>query len=130
MKKRFTDEQIFGILREAEVGAMSIKALCKKHNLTEQTFSAGATSSAAWTCPTPGGSRTSSPRTPGPSGWWPKVPYSGQSQQQAEPASGQSVQRYYDPQLGVFLSVDPVTVYDNPISQFHRYRYANNNPYR
>ena len=26
------------ILREAEVGAMSIKALCKKHNLTEQTF--------------------------------------------------------------------------------------------
>ena len=31
MKKRFTDEQIIGILREAEVGAMSIKALCKKH---------------------------------------------------------------------------------------------------
>ena len=39
-------------------------------------------------------------------------------------------QRYYDPMLGVFLSVDPVTAYDNPISQFHRYRYANNNPYR
>ena len=38
MKKRFTDEQIIGILREAEIGAMSIKALCKKHNLTEQTF--------------------------------------------------------------------------------------------
>ena len=38
MKKRFTDEQIIVILREAEVGAMSIKALCKKHNLTEQTF--------------------------------------------------------------------------------------------
>ena len=38
MKKRFTDEQIIGILREAEVGAMSIKALCKKHNLTEQAF--------------------------------------------------------------------------------------------
>ena len=38
MKKRFTDEQIIGILREAEVGAMSIKALCKKHNLTEQTL--------------------------------------------------------------------------------------------
>lgn len=38
MKKRFTDEQIIGILREAEVGTMSIKALCKKHNLTEQTF--------------------------------------------------------------------------------------------
>ena len=39
-------------------------------------------------------------------------------------------QRYYDPMLGVFLSVDPVTAYEQPISQFHRYRYANNNPYR
>ncbi|PJK07787.1 hypothetical protein CO610_08750 [Lysobacteraceae bacterium NML95-0200] len=39
-------------------------------------------------------------------------------------------QRYYDPQLGLFLSSDPVTAYGNPIGQFHRYRYANNNPYR
>ena len=39
-------------------------------------------------------------------------------------------QRYYDPQLGVFLSVDPVTAYEQPMNQFHRYRYANNNPYR
>lgn len=38
MKKRFTDEQIIGILREAETGTTTIKALCKKHNLTEQTF--------------------------------------------------------------------------------------------
>lgn len=38
MKKRFTDEQIVTILREAEVGATSIKALCKKHNITEQSF--------------------------------------------------------------------------------------------
>lgn len=38
MKKRFTDEQIIGVLREAEVGATSIKALCRKHNITEQTF--------------------------------------------------------------------------------------------
>ncbi|GGK11742.1 RHS repeat domain-containing protein [Luteimonas terricola] len=38
-------------------------------------------------------------------------------------------QRYYDPQLGVFLSVDPVTAYSNPVGQFNRYRYANNNPY-
>ena len=38
MKKRFTDEQIISILREAEAGAMSIKALCKKHNITDQTF--------------------------------------------------------------------------------------------
>lgn len=30
----------------------------------------------------------------------------------------------------MFLSVDPVTAYSDPFGQFHRYRYANNNPYR
>ena len=39
-------------------------------------------------------------------------------------------QRYYDPLGGRFLSVDPVTAYDNPLSGFNRYRYAANNPYR
>lgn len=39
-------------------------------------------------------------------------------------------QRYYDPQFGAFLSVDPVTAYEQPVSQFHRYRYADNNPYK
>ena len=29
----------------------------------------------------------------------------------------------------MFLSVDPVTAYGTQIGQFHRYRYANNNPY-
>lgn len=38
MKKRFTDEQVIAILREAEAGAVPIKALCKKHNISEQTF--------------------------------------------------------------------------------------------
>ena len=38
-------------------------------------------------------------------------------------------QRYYDPLLGVFLSVDPVTACDGPMTQFHRYRYASNSPY-
>lgn len=38
MKKRFTDEQVIGILREAEIGTLSIKTLCRKHNITEQTF--------------------------------------------------------------------------------------------
>ena len=39
-------------------------------------------------------------------------------------------QRYYDPQIGLFLSVDPVAASSNPAGQFHRYRYANNNPYK
>ncbi|WP_115563373.1 RHS repeat-associated core domain-containing protein [Xanthomonas arboricola] len=39
-------------------------------------------------------------------------------------------QRYYDPQIGRFLSVDPVTTYSNPMDAFNRYWYANNNPYR
>ena len=39
-------------------------------------------------------------------------------------------QRYFDPQVGLFLSVDPVTAYSNPVGMFNRYRYANNNPYR
>ncbi|MFL9583447.1 RHS repeat domain-containing protein [Stenotrophomonas sp. AB1(2024)] len=39
-------------------------------------------------------------------------------------------QRYMDPELGVFLSVDPVTAYQKPVEQFNRYRYANGNPYR
>lgn len=39
-------------------------------------------------------------------------------------------QRYYDPQVGLFLSVDPVTAYGSPIKQFNRYRYADSNPYK
>ena len=42
----------------------------------------------------------------------------------------QMQQRYYDPGIGMFLSVDPVMAYSNPVGQFHRYRYANNNPYK
>jgi RHS repeat-associated protein len=39
-------------------------------------------------------------------------------------------QRYYDPMCGCFLSVDPVTAYDKPLTNFNRYRYANDNPYK
>lgn len=38
--------------------------------------------------------------------------------------------RYYDLQLGIFDSVDPVTAYSSPVANFCRYCYANNNPYK
>ena len=39
-------------------------------------------------------------------------------------------QRYYDPTVGRFLSVDPVTALSSPVGMFNRYKYAANNPYR
>jgi putative transposase len=38
MKKRFSEEQIIGILREGEADGVIIRDVCRKHNLTEQTF--------------------------------------------------------------------------------------------
>ena len=39
-------------------------------------------------------------------------------------------QRYYDPMIGRFLSVDPVTTNSGTGANFNRYWYANNNPYK
>jgi RHS repeat-associated protein len=39
-------------------------------------------------------------------------------------------QRYYDPGIGRFLSVDPVTADSNSGGNFNRYKYGANNPYR
>ena len=39
-------------------------------------------------------------------------------------------QRYYDPSIGAMLSVDPVTAYEKPLTNFCRYCYARNNPYK
>lgn len=38
-------------------------------------------------------------------------------------------QRYYDSDLGTFLSSDPVTPFNQVPGQFNRYRYANGNPF-
>ena len=37
MKKRFSDEQIISILREAEVG-VSVRELCRKHAMSTTHF--------------------------------------------------------------------------------------------
>ena len=36
-KSKFSEEQIIGVLREAE-GETSVKALCARHNISEATF--------------------------------------------------------------------------------------------
>ena len=38
MKKRFSEEQIVRILGEAEHMEGTIRDICRKHNITEQTF--------------------------------------------------------------------------------------------
>jgi putative transposase len=38
MKKRFTEEQIVGILREAQTGAKTVSEICRGHGVSEPTF--------------------------------------------------------------------------------------------
>ena len=38
MKKRYSEEQIIRILREAETQKAPIREVCKQHNITEQTL--------------------------------------------------------------------------------------------
>lgn len=37
MKKRYTEEQIIGFLREADAG-LPVKELCRKHGFSEQSY--------------------------------------------------------------------------------------------
>jgi putative transposase len=38
MKKRFTEEQIVSILREAEASEVLARDICRRHGISEQTF--------------------------------------------------------------------------------------------
>jgi RHS repeat-associated protein len=56
----------------------------------------------------------------------------GYTGHQQDPATGliYMQQRYYDPSIGRFLSVDSVWPLSDPVGYFGRYHYAANNPYR
>ena len=49
MKKRFSDEQIISILREAEAGVPA-RELCRKHAIPVPRFTPGVRSMAVWRC--------------------------------------------------------------------------------
>lgn len=55
--------------------------------------------------------------------------FSGKPQ---DPATGLSYlgARYYNPQLGRFMGIDPKEVDPNDLHSFNRYAYGNNNPYK
>jgi putative transposase len=38
MKKRFTEEQIVGILREGQVGQKTVEQLCREHGIAQPTY--------------------------------------------------------------------------------------------
>ncbi|WP_223807134.1 RHS repeat domain-containing protein [Montanilutibacter psychrotolerans] len=70
----------------------------------------------------PYGARISGPASDGPG-------YTGHVQDTATGLTYMQ-QRYYDPSIGRFLSVDPVTTDRKTGANFNRYKYAGNNPYR
>ena len=53
-RKRFSEEQIIGILKEHEAG-VSTADLCRKHGISSATFYKWKPSMAGWTCPMPVG---------------------------------------------------------------------------
>ena len=38
MKKRFTEEQIVGVLRDAQVGPKTVEQVCREHGVSQPTY--------------------------------------------------------------------------------------------
>ena len=53
-KSRFTEEQIIAVLKEHQAG-VPVAELCRKHGISDATFSSGGRNMAGWKCPTPSG---------------------------------------------------------------------------
>jgi putative transposase len=54
MKKRFTEAQIIGFLKEAEAG-VAVKELCRQHGFSDVSFYGWRKKLAEWMCRMPNG---------------------------------------------------------------------------
>ncbi|MBD5137535.1 MAG: transposase [Lachnospiraceae bacterium] len=68
-RSRFSEEQIIGILRQAEVG-IRVVDLCRKHGISDATFYKCGQSTAAWMFPMPCVCASLRRRTLGSGRWW------------------------------------------------------------
>jgi putative transposase len=78
MKKRFTEEQIIGLLREAQRPGSAIRSVCRKNKITEQTFHRWRNKYGGMDVSEPARFRSLRKRTPNsrglsPSGSWPSM---------------------------------------------------------
>ena len=69
-RSRFSEEEIIGILREAEAGS-PIKAVCAAHNISAATYHAWKRKFGGMEVSEPRGSERWKKRTHGLSVWWP-----------------------------------------------------------
>ncbi len=67
-RKRFTEEQIIGILKEGEAGGKTTE-LCRRQGISEQTFCRWKAKYGGWTSMRRAGCGSSSTRMAGRSGW-------------------------------------------------------------